>query len=57
MRVAKPNQLARELEKLILLFIPIPIEPADLIVLAISVVVAFLRPALLIAAQKHWHTL
>src|SRR4029077_4683846 len=57
MRVAKPNQLACELEKLILLFVAIPIEPADLVVLAISVIVAFLRSARFVAAAEHWHTL
>src|SRR5207237_2259874 len=54
---AELNKLPGELQKLILLFITRPIEPADLVVLTISVVVAVLRPAPLIAAGQHWHAL
>src|SRR5262245_16772614 len=42
MRITKSNQLSCELQKPILLFVARPIEPADLIVLAISIVIAVL---------------
>src|SRR6476660_3401511 len=51
------NQSSCELEKLVLFFIAFPIEPADLVVLAISVVISVLRPAPLIAAGQHRHAL
>src|SRR5690348_6529533 len=35
----------------------LPVEPADLIVLAIRVVVSVLSPAELVSPQKHRHTL
>src|SRR6266513_6132279 len=54
---AELNKLPGELQKLILLFITRPIEPADLVVLAINVVIAVLRPAPLIAAGQHRHAL
>src|SRR5438876_4890257 len=54
---AELNKLPCELEKLILLFITRPIEPADLVVLAISVVIPVLRPSPLIAAGQHRHAL
>ena len=57
MRVAEGNQLSRKLQKLILLFVASPIEPTDLIVLAISVVVAHLRSAPLIATTEHRNAL
>ena len=57
MRLAKPNQLSRELQKLILLFVARPIEPIDLVILAVRVVIALLRPAPLVAASEHRHTL
>ena len=51
------NQLPSELEELILFFITLPVEPADLVVLAISVIVAVLRPAPLVASGQHRHAL
>ena len=57
MRIAESNQLSRELKKLILLFIARPVEPTNLIVLAISVVVAVLWPSPLVSATEHWHAL
>src|SRR5437773_10381967 len=54
---AELNKPPGKLQKLILLFITLPIEPADLVVLAISVVIAVLRPAPLIAAGQHRHAL
>ena len=50
MILSQLNQLPRELQELILFFIALPIEPTDLVVLAIRVVVAVLRPAPLVAA-------
>ena len=57
MILAELNQSSCELEKLVLFFVALPMEPADLVVLAISVVVAVLRPAPLIAAGQHRHAL
>src|SRR5437867_412994 len=57
MRFAKPDQLSREIQKLLVLFVVPPIEPADLVVLTISVVVAVLRSSPLVATQKHRHAL
>src|SRR4029077_16862036 len=50
-------QLSRELKKLILLFVTLPVKPTDLVVLTISVVVAVLCPAPLISAAEHGHAL
>src|SRR4030095_8345786 len=50
-------QFSRELEKLILFFITLPVKPIDLVVLTISVVVAVLCPTPLISAAKHRHAL
>src|SRR5437870_5803644 len=57
MRFAKPDQLSREIQKLLVLFVVPPIEPADLVVLTISVVIALLRSSPLVATQKHRHAL
>src|SRR5207244_11388151 len=57
MRFAKPDQLSREIQKLLVLFVMPPIEPADLVVLTISVVIALLRSSPLVATQKHRHAL
>ena len=57
MLAPKADQFFRELEERVLLFIALPIEPADLVVLAISVVVSLLRAAQFVAAAKHRHTL
>ena len=46
-------QLSRELKKLILLFVTIPLKPTDLVVLTIGVVVAVLCSAPLISAAEH----
>src|SRR5580765_3180772 len=50
-------QFSRELKKLILLFVTLPVEPTDLVVLTIGVVVAGLCPSPLIAAAEHRHAL
>src|SRR5215472_13203195 len=42
---------------MVLLVVTLPVEPADLVVLAIGIVVAVLRPAPLIAAAEHRHAL
>src|SRR5205807_1066916 len=52
MLAPQPNQFPGELEQPILFFVPLPIQPADLVVLTVSVVVALLRPTKLVAAQK-----
>jgi len=50
-------QFSRELKKLILLFVTLPVKPTDLVVLTISIVVAVLCPTPLIPAAEHRHTL
>src|SRR5215510_5531396 len=50
-------QFSRELKKLILFFVTLPVKPTDLVVLTIGVVVAVLRPTPLIAAAEHRHAL
>ena len=57
MLFSQVNQFSRELEKLILLVVMLPIEPAALVVLAISVVIAVLRPTPLVSSANHWHAL
>src|SRR5262249_11726867 len=58
-RVLAPhlNQFAGELKQTFLFFVPLPVQPTDLIVLTIGVVVSLLRSAELVAAQEHWHSL
>src|SRR5205085_8044534 len=48
-------QSARELEEVPLFGGEIPVRPADLVVLAVGVVVATLRPTELVAAAQHRH--
>ena len=50
-------QLSRELKKLILLFVTIPLKPTDLVVLTIGVVVAILCSTPLVSAAEHRHAL
>src|SRR6266576_4399303 len=50
-------QFSRELKKLILLFVTLPVKPTDVVVLTIGVVVAVLCPTPLISAAEHWHAL
>src|SRR4051794_28910966 len=50
-------QFSRELKKLILLCVPFPVKPTDLVVLTISIVVAVLCPTPLIPAAEHRHPL
>src|SRR4029077_4863738 len=50
-------QFSRELKKLILSFVTLPLKPTDLVVLTISVVVAVLCPTPLISAAEHRHAL
>ena len=58
MFVPELDQPPGELEERLLLFVPfLPIEPAELIVLAIGVVVAVLGPAEFVAAEQHRHAL
>src|SRR5437868_15193493 len=53
MCITKSDQLSRELQKLILLFVARPIEPTDLVVLAIRIVIAVLRSSPLVSATEH----
>src|SRR6266566_10168288 len=46
-------QFSRELKKLILLFVTLPVKPTDVVVLTIGVVVAVLCPTPLISAAEH----
>ncbi len=58
MLVPELNQPPGKLEERLLLFVPfLPMKPADLIVLAIGVVVAVLGPAEFVAAEQHRHAL
>src|SRR5712675_49280 len=50
-------QFSRELKKLILLFVTLPVKPTDIVVLTIGVVVAVLCPTPLISAVEHRHAL
>src|SRR5437763_15361794 len=50
-------QFSRELKKLILFFVTLPVKPTDLVILTISVVVAVLCPPTLISAAEHRHAL
>ena len=52
MIVAKVDQLRGELEQPLLRFIEIPVEPGDLVVLAVAVVIAVLRARELVAASS-----
>src|SRR6184192_1518801 len=52
---SKLYQFSRELKELILLFVTLPVEPTDLVILTISVVVAGLCPTPLISAAEHRH--
>ena len=51
----QPDQAARELQQI--LVGRFPVEPRDLVVLAVGVVVAVLRAADLVAAEQHRHAL
>src|SRR5437763_5358160 len=50
-------QFSRELKKLILLFVTLPVKPTDVVVLTIGVVVAVLCPTPLISTAEHRHAL
>src|SRR6267378_4179418 len=51
------NQLLREPEKVFLLIVVFPREPAQLVILAIRVVISVLRARPLVAGVEHRHTL
>src|SRR5205807_8437157 len=52
------NHFPGELEQRLLFFVAfLPIEPADLVVLTIGIVIAVLSPAEFISPAKHRHTL
>ena len=51
------NDMADIFEELLLLVIQFPIQPGQLVVLTVSVVVAFLRVAQFIAAKQHGYAL
>ena len=54
---AECNQTAREVEQAALVGVQVPVEPADLIVLTVGVVVAVLAAAHFVAAKQHRHAL
>ena len=54
MSFAELDQPARELQQLDAALVQLPIEPADLVVLAVGVVVAVLGAADLVAAAESW---
>jgi hypothetical protein len=57
MRLPERDELARELEQRGALLLEAPVEPAELVVLAVGVVVAALRAAHLVAHEQHRHAL
>src|SRR5215211_2332075 len=57
MSLSELYQLSRELKKLILLFVTLPVKPTNVVVLTIGVVVTVLRPTPLISAAEHRHAL
>jgi hypothetical protein len=57
MLASELNQFLGELEQPVLFFTPLPVQPADLVVLTIGVVISFLCPAEFVATQKHRHAL
>src|SRR5207253_9217340 len=57
MFLAELNQHLRELEQLLFFSITLPIQPADLIVLALRIVISVLRSAEFVTTRKHRHTL
>src|SRR5208282_2632549 len=54
---AEGDERAREAQELLLFFRPAPVDPGDLVVLAVGVVVASLRATGLVAAADHGHAL
>src|SRR5512132_3982577 len=50
-------QFSRELKKLILFFVTLPVKPTDLVVLTIRVVISVLCLTPLISAAEHRHAL
>ena len=57
MQLTKPDDPPDEREHLFLLVVELPVDPAQLIVLAIRVVVALLRASHFIARRDHRHAL
>src|SRR5919205_2178314 len=57
MQTADAQETLREVEQRALLVAPRPVEPADLVVLAVGVVVPALRAAILVACDDHGRTL
>jgi hypothetical protein len=53
----EPDQQAEEPEQIGIAFEEIPIEPADLVVLAIGVIVSALAPAGFVSGQNHGYTM
>src|SRR5208282_6716352 len=51
------DQFSRELKEALTVVVPIPVKPVELVVLAIGIVVAMLRPAEFVSAQNHRHAL
>src|SRR5271166_6003769 len=51
------DQFSRELKEALTVVVPVPVKPVELVVLAIGIVVAMLRPAELVSAQDHRHAL
>ena len=50
MLLSQLDQFSRELKKLILLVVPMPVEPTNLVVLAISIVISALGSPQLVSA-------
>src|SRR5215207_4079619 len=57
MGVAHGDQVAGELEERALALVQVPVDPTDLIVLGVDVVIPLLGTADLVAVRQHWHPL
>ena len=55
--LAKLNQRTNETNQVRVLFLQRPVQPRNFVVLAVGVVVAFLRAAKFIAGDQHWNAL
>src|SRR5207248_2308463 len=57
MFLAQSNHFLYKFQKLLIYVLRVPVEPADLVVLAVRVVIAVLRVANRVAGEKHRHSL
>jgi len=53
--VEQPNQVAREHQQVLLGLLQVPVDPGQLVILTVGVVVAVLRSPELVAGRQHGH--